>query len=141
MDAMKPLFLLAVLLAAPALADDAADLKALDTSWAEATLKSDAAALGRIFADDLRYVHGSGTVENKQQFLASLKGGGMKYHSIDMEELAVRVLGDTAVVTSTPHIRIFIDGKDQDFRARFLRVYLKRSGRWQLTYHQATRIP
>jgi uncharacterized protein (TIGR02246 family) len=129
------------LLFCAALADDEADLRALDRDWAQATIKGDAAALGRIFADDLRYVHGNGSIENKQQFLAALKRGGMKYHSIDFEEVGVRVLGDSAVVTSTPRIRIFIDGKEQDFKARFLRVYLKRNGRWQLTFHQATRIP
>ena len=141
MDAMTKMLLLALLLPFAALADDAADLKAMDQRWAASTVKNDAADVGRIFADDLRYVHGSGKVETKQEFLASMKSGSMKYHSIEMDELAVRVLGETAVVTSTPHIRIFIDGKDQDFRVRFLRVYVKRGGRWQLSFHQATRLP
>jgi len=138
---MKVIILISVLFARAAFADDVSDLKNMDQRWADATVKKDAAALGAILADDLRYVHGNGSIENKQQFLAALKTGDMVYHSIDFQDVAVRVLGETAVVTSTPRIRIKMGSQELAFQARFLRVYLKRKGVWQITFHQATRLP
>ena len=135
--------LLAFLFAGFAFAEDAAvvQVKKVDQQWADATLRRDAASLNRILADDLKYVHGNASVQNKQQFIASLNSGDMVYHSIDFQDVDVRVLGDTAVVMSMPRIKIFIDGKEQQFQVRFLRVYVKRKGAWQMLAHQATRLP
>ncbi len=124
-----------------ALADDAAEqVKKVDQQWANATLHRDAAALDRILADDLKYVHGNASVQNKQQFIDSLKSGDLIYHSIDFEEVDVRVLGDSAVLMSKSRLSIKMNGQEQKFEVRFLRVYVKRKGAWQMLAHQATRI-
>ena len=116
-------------------------VRQLNDEWVKALVRGDSATLDRIMADDLKYVHGSGAIQNKRQFLASLNSGDMVYHSIDFEDVDVRVFGDTAVVMSSPRINILIDGKEQKFQARFLRVYVKRKGMWQMVAHQATRLP
>ena len=134
--------LLILFIAGFALADEAAEqVKKVDRQWAEATLRRDAKSLERIMADDLKYVHGNASIQNKQQFLAALNAGEMVYHSIDFEDVDVRVFGDTAVVMSSPRISILIDAKEQKFQVRFLRVYVKRRGSWQMLVHQATRLP
>ncbi len=125
-----------------AFADDAVDqVRKTDQQWADATLHGDAAALNRIMADDLRYVHGNASVQNKKEFIDSLKTGDLVYHSIDMQEVDVRVFGDSAIVMSKPRMSIKMGGQEQKFEARFLRVYVKRKGTWQLLAHQATRLP
>ena len=134
--------LLILSLASFAFADEAAEqVKKVDRQWADATLRRDAKSLDRILAEDLKYVHGNASVQNKQQFLAALSSGDMVYHSINFEDVDVRVFGNTAVVMSSPRISVLIDGKDQKFQVRFLRVYVKRKGLWQMLAHQATRIP
>jgi uncharacterized protein (TIGR02246 family) len=133
---------LILLFAGLAFAQDAAEqIKKLERAWADATLHKDTASLNRIMADDLKYVHGNASIQNKQQFISSIKAGEMVYHSIDFEEDDVRMLGDTAVASSLSRIRILIDGREQDFKVRFLRVYAKRNGNWQMIAHQATRLP
>ena len=125
-----------------ALADDAVDqVKKMDQQWAEATLRRDSAALNRILADDLKYVHGNASIQNKKEFIDSLKSGDLAYHTIDFEEVDVRVVGDSAIAMSKLRLFITMGGQDQKFEVRFLRVYVKRKGAWQLLAHQATRVP
>jgi ketosteroid isomerase-like protein len=124
-----------------ALAEDAADqVRKMDRQWADATLHRDEAALNRILADDLKYVHGNASVQNKKEFIDSLKSGDLVYHTIEFQEVDVRVFGDTAIVMSKPRLSITMGGQDQKFEVRFLRVYVKRKGAWQLLAHQATRL-
>ena len=132
---------LLILCTASVFADDASEVKKADQQWADAILRRDAAALNRILADDLRYVHGNASVQNKKEFLDALKSGDLAYHTFDFQEVDVRVFGDTAVVMSKPRMSITMNGQEQKFEARFLRVYVKRQGTWQLLAHQATRLP
>src|ERR1051326_3986281 len=125
---MKTSLCLLLLCTAAAFADDAADVTKVDQQWADAVIHSDGATLGKIMADDLRYVHGNGSLQTKQQFLADVKSGGMVYHSLDAGDRKVRVIGSAAVVTESPRIKILMAGQEQDFTARFLRVYEKRNG-------------
>jgi ketosteroid isomerase-like protein len=135
--------LLLILFAASlAFADDAVDqVKKVDHQWAEATLHRDTAALNKILADDLKYVHGNASVQNKKEFIDSLKSGDLLYHTIDYQELDAKVFGDAAVLTSKLRLNITMNKQEQKFEVRFLRVYVKRNGAWQLLDHQATRLP
>ena len=122
-------------------ADLTQDIKKLDEQWASATVRKDFATLNRIMADDLKYGHGNGSVQTKQEFLAALRSDNMNYREFKFEEVEASVFGDTAIIRSSPRMSIKIDGKEQSFQARFLRVYAKRNGAWQMVAHQATRIP
>src|SRR5262245_25015749 len=132
---------LLILFVTAVLADDVSDVKKTDQQWADAILRRDAATLDRILADDLRYVHGNASVQNKKEFLDSIKAGDLAYHTFEFQDVDVRVFGDTAVVMSKPRMSITMNGQDQKFEARFLRVYVKRGGVWRLVAHQATRLP
>ena len=124
-----------------AVADDAGDVAKVDQQWCDAIVRRDSPALEKIMADDLHYVHGNASIQTKQQFLADVKGGAMIYHSLVASDRKARAMGDAVVVTESPHMKILIDGKEQEFTARFLRVYQKRAGNWVLVFHQATRVP
>jgi hypothetical protein len=54
----------------------------------------------------------------------------------------VRLYGDTAVVTGRyQNVVCTPQGEQPPKHARFIRVYVRRSGRWQNVAHQATGIP
>src|SRR5262245_12576600 len=94
-------------------ADDAVEqVKKTDHQWAEATLHRDTAALEKIIADDLKYVHGNASIQNKKEFIDSLKTGDLLYHTIDYQELDVRVFGDTAVLMSKLRLNITMNKQD-----------------------------
>lgn len=138
------LFILTCALLAPVslLADAKAEeaVRTADKEWAAATIKGDLAALEKILHKDLSYTHSDARNESKSQFIGVLKTGDQKYEMIDFDNIEVRVYGNTAVSTSQPKLRTVTKGKPNSVHLRFLHVWVKDQGRWQLVAHQSTRI-
>lgn len=105
-----------------------------------AMIKADLAALDTLLAEELTYTHSNGRVETKAQFLAALKSGDLRYEAIDREDLTVRSYGETAVFTGRATLRVKSKGQENRFLVRFIDVYVKRNGRWQMVAWQSTRL-
>jgi hypothetical protein len=125
-------------------ASDAADttkvLIALDAERADAQVHQDFAALERILADDLTYIHASGLVQNKADFIADLKSGKRSYKSIKNSDVNVRVVEGAAVISCRSEVELVHEGKVNDISMRVTEVYAKRNGTWQLIAYQSTRL-
>jgi hypothetical protein len=106
-----------------------------------ALTQGDLAKLGEILADDLTYTHSSGRVDSKEQFLDSLKTGAVKYESMTHSNVKVSLYGSTAVMRGESDMKLQSGGRPVAFRIRFLNVYVKKDGHWQMTAWQSTRLP
>jgi len=115
-------------------------IQALDREWAQACVQADIAKLEQILSDDLTYTHSSGQTQTKAEFIATVREGKTRYRSIDFQESSVRIYGDSAVSNSEVRVNLTIDGKDVSVHPRFLHVWVKHNGRWQLAAHQGTKI-
>lgn len=113
---------------------------ALDSERAEAQIQRDFAALDRLLADDLTYIHASGLVQNKADFIADLKSNKRLYTSIKNSDVTVRLLKGVAVITARSDIHLVHEGKENDLSLRVTEVYAKRKGSWQLIAYQSTRL-
>jgi ketosteroid isomerase-like protein len=111
----------------------------LEQDRVDAVVKGDLAALERIFADDLLYTHSNARQETKQQFLESVKSGNIKYEAMKHSDLKVQLFGDTAVMRGKSDIKGVANGQSFAFPIRFITVYVKMNGRWQMTVWQSTR--
>ena len=60
---------------------------------------------GRFLTDDYRFV-GPGAMMNKEQRLASMKSGQLKYESFNYEDVKVVLYGNTAVAKTTAKIKL-----------------------------------
>ncbi len=115
---------------------------AADKAWAAATVKADAAALGKLLADDLNYIHSTGAIDDKASFIGKLKSGEQKYLKIDHDGSDVRLYGSTAVLTATARVESITKGvKGPPTHLRFIHVWFYSKGAWQLVAHQSLRIP
>jgi ketosteroid isomerase-like protein len=112
-------------------------LKLLD-GWLDALKRSDMAALDRIIADDFTIVGTEGAIRSKEQDLAPIKSGDLKFESLATEDVKVFVYGDTAVVTGIGTYKVNFKGRAADVRERFFDVYQKRKGRWQVIASRST---
>ena len=117
------------------------DVRAVDAQRFAAMVARDRQALERLLADDLTYTHSTGQVESKAQFLESIASGTLVYRSIAPEEVAVRVYGETAVVTGRAVIRVDTRGQALVLPVRFTSVYVRKAGLWRLAAWQSTRLP
>jgi hypothetical protein len=103
---------------------------------------SDIAALERIMADDVTYIHASGKVDTKKSYLDAIRSGQLRYISWRPVDLHVRLLGNSAVINGEYAVKV------KDIRAQpnpfdinifILTVYERRNGQWQQIAWQSTR--
>jgi ketosteroid isomerase-like protein len=121
----------------------------LEERWAQAVVRGDRAFFERVLAEDFTHTSHSGVFKTRAQWLSEAKAGNRaepkvgttRYDAMGLDDLAVRVYGDTAVATgrTTPKGQ---NSKGQPITGqyRFLRVWVKRQGRWQAVAFQGTRI-
>ena len=102
---------------------------------------ADIEELDVILADDLTYTHTTGQNETKDEFLSSLKSQKIKYESIEPKEVELRIYDSTAVVTGISAMQVSAGEQHFSFSIRFIEVYQKRDGNWQLVAWQSTRLP
>lgn len=98
----------------------------------DAMLRGDAAALGRLLADDYIGTGAHGKVRSKAAVLAEYSSGALKYQSLSDEDVAVRLYGTAAVVTGRTNSKGKEAGKDVEGAHRFTRVWVHAAGGWLL---------
>ncbi len=112
----------------------------LEEQWQQALLTSDVAVLERLYGEDLTYVHSNGRADNKESYIASIRSGATKYQSIARDEIKVRVFANTAIVTCHWKVQTLSNGTVGNTDGRYIHVYVKVKGRWQMVAHQSTKI-
>jgi ketosteroid isomerase-like protein len=132
------------LLAAPlVLAQDGnveQQISALSDEMIQANLRGDTNFYQKYYADDAIIVHGNGKLFTKDQDIADLKSGSLKYESIDVREKTIHVYGDTAVVHLLLTFKGSLSGKSFDpINLRRTVVWVNQKGNWKVVTWQVTR--
>lgn len=117
-------------------------VKSADKAWSVATVKADHAALGKLLADDLQYIHSNGEIDTKASFSEKMKTGFRTYQRLDHEGMDVRLYGDMAILTATAQVVTAAKGQAAPVaHLRFIHVWQYKGGRWQMVAHQSLRLP
>jgi ketosteroid isomerase-like protein len=130
----------AVLLAA-AVAALPADLAKAAHDYDQAQVRSDRAELERLLADDYVLQNSAGRVQDKAGFIADQVAPGYRLEPFRVEEPVEKVMGDVALLGGVATLNGTDGGKAYSVRLRFVDVWRKRDGRWQVVFSQATRAP
>ena len=115
-------------------------LTQMERDWAQAMAKRDQATLDRILAADYSSTNADGEVSTKAQGDADIKAGVLKYDSFVVDDMNVRLFGDTAVVTGRSTLKGSYKGKDISGQNRFTDVFVRRDGRWQVVTTHFSRV-
>src|SRR5436190_21529377 len=107
-------------------------IKKLDNERIQAQIHADATALDRIYAADFIGVGPSGRVRTKPQVISDFTSGDLKVQSITIDDVKVRVYGNTAVETGRSTMIGEDKGQTVPRDTRFIRVWVKEQGRWRL---------
>jgi ketosteroid isomerase-like protein len=99
---------------------------------------NDAEAMETIFSDDYDLVVPTGDVLSKQQIIEMYRTGNMKQEMLEMENLQIRLFGDTAIARGLYRSEAKYNG--QEIKITFMRtdVLAKPAGRWQIVTSQTT---
>jgi len=108
--------------------------------WANYVGQGKADDLAKILDDSYQHTHGTGLVENREEFLGALRSGARKYEPIQLEEVKTRLFSDCAVVTGKFALKVFIKGKMMEGVNRFSFVVAQTPQGPKIVLFQATAI-
>ena len=106
-----------------------------------ALVRNDLAKLSQIYANDYMLVRPDGSVLNKEAVLHDLKLGGLTFKSIELVGQAVRIYGETAIVTGESRTLACRNGEELSSCFRLIAVYTRHAGKLKLIHFQSTPLP
>jgi hypothetical protein len=83
------------------------------------------------FDEKAVFVH-MGATMTKSQELDVIKSGRIRYKRADIQEISVRVIGDTAIVLSTIELFALVGGNEANNPFFVTETYVKQNGAWKL---------
>ena len=116
-------------------------IERLEDAWRNAVLHSNFTAMDGLLADDYMAITPSGILQSKEQALAALRSGAMRFSSLDLSDRKIRLYGTTALVTSRAEVRGTGSEGDMSGSYRYTRVYVRDArGVWRIVSFEASRI-
>ena len=140
MIAILALSLACGLPASPAPGTPEAEVAAFQRELVIALRQGDRADLERLLADGFTFVHSTGGLDTRKEYIDNTVSAAQAGRSSDLERLEEHVQiydGHTAVFTG----RSVLHGRGDDIPLRSTHVYVKRGGKWQWAGGQSTRLP
>ena len=107
-----------------------------------AAIAQDVSALEQMVAEEIRYCHTTGAVDTKNSYLEMVRTGRINWLEVNSSSMEARLYGDVAIIAGEVHQKITVGGRGEpiNMHIRTIDVYVKRSGRWQLTEFQASNV-
>ena len=114
-------------------------LRDTEHRWTEAFKNRDREVLNSVLDDQFMFTDDQGGVFNKSQYIDAVTQA-IRVESYRLEDTAIRVFGDTGVVTGRWAGRVTVEGKDASGAFRYTDTFVRRLGRWRAVASQDTRI-
>jgi hypothetical protein len=112
----------------------------LEDAWVYAIVHKNFNVLNHIIADDFVGTSPNGFRYTKQEAISDLQSGSYVVRSMVLDNVKVRVFGDTAVVTLYQNEHSKFGDEDSSGRYAFTDVWVKRDGAWQAVASQGTPV-
>jgi uncharacterized protein (TIGR02246 family) len=120
--------------------EDRKAVSALDKRYQDAVKRNDADIMATILADDFVLVTGSGKTYTKADMLEDARRGDIYEHN-EEETQAVRIWGDTAIVTAKLWEKYTSKGKEYDHKFWFSDTYVRTPTGWKYVFGQSSIPP
>jgi Domain of unknown function (DUF4440) len=96
-------------------------------------------SLAALFDDEAVFVHMGGTM-SKNQELEVIRGGGIQYKNVDIQEVSVRFIGTTAILLNRIRLVAVVGGNEVINPFVVTEVYVQQGGTWKLGSLSFTRL-
>lgn len=116
----------------------AAELREIENQLAAAWVAGDRSVHERVLAEDWTVIDAQGRIRSKHQVLEEMFRPGERDISGRIDEVKVRPYGDWAIVTGKTHVEGRYEGNDIKVTLRFMDVFRRTEGKWQVVASQAT---
>jgi ketosteroid isomerase-like protein len=122
------------------IADDTNAVAQAEHQLAHAHLQLDLAAIEQLLHADYLAIQSGGRIETKAEIIASIGTGTRHWDTAEVDQLDIRLYGDTAVVVGRWRASGQHGAERFDYAARFLSIWVKLDGRWQNTGYASREI-
>ena len=95
--------------------------------------------LADLFHEDAVFVHMGGTM-SKSRELDVIKGGGIQYKDVEIQEVSVRFIGETAILLNKIRLVAVVGGNEVTNPFVVTEVYVRQGGAWKLGSLSFTRL-
>ncbi len=118
------------------------EILAAEQARREALVADDHVRVSQLFADELVYVHTTGLIHDKAQYLAYARDT-VAYLAIERGELNVRVHGDVAIMTGIQTNTLKKRSEESSVRAEgfVTQVWTYGPSGWQIASFHGSRLP
>jgi ketosteroid isomerase-like protein len=120
--------------------NDESNLLEADARRRAAMVAGDAAGLEELLADELVWTHSSGKTDGKASLIAGIASGTVVYRALETRDVAVLGTGDVLVCHGVLSGQAARDGREKSLNSRFLAVWRRRAGSFELLAWQSTSI-
>jgi hypothetical protein len=117
------------------------DLAAAATAYDVAQFKSNRAELERLLADDYVLAGTDGRNHTKAEYLVDAATPGGTDKSVVISHQVMRTWPNGAALAGVVDASELVDGKRTSLKARFIDVWAKRKGRWEVIFTQIDKVP
>jgi hypothetical protein len=110
----------------------------LDAARLEAMRAGDGAALGRIFSEEILFVHSDGRAEGKGNYITAMTAGDTAYADLKSSDLTVRQIApEVIVLTGAQEMKKKLGPTWSEIRLRFMSVWRVEAGAWRMVAWQS----
>jgi ketosteroid isomerase-like protein len=118
------------------------ELRTAERALYDAMIRKDLVALAELLSSDLAYVHSTGVVESKDEYLAAVKRSLYAYQRIESRNPAIKRYGAAATTRGIVDMWVATDGGAvEQLALQFVLIWETEAGRWRMVHRQTTRIP
>jgi ketosteroid isomerase-like protein len=114
------------------------DVLRREQELAQAMVKNDAEAIGRLLTDDWIIVDPDGGIIERARFLAVIQSGALTHEMMESDDMRVRIYGNTAIVTALTTTNGRFNGHAFTTQERATDVFVQENGRWQCALSHLT---
>lgn len=112
----------------------------LEKRWDAAFLKNDVDFVKNVLADEFMAIYDDGSKGDRARELQLVADFNQRIDSSTLEDFAIKVYADTAVVGFTRTLIGPSKGQRLEYVLRYLDVFVMRDGRWQCVVSQSTKV-
>jgi len=113
-------------------------VRAVERARGQALLRADTTALSRMVADEFVEISRLGQLRTKADNLRDIASGDLRLTSVKYDSLTVRLYGDVAVLRGIADNTGTFRGFPFSGTIPYLRIFVRRDGRWQAVAMQQT---
>jgi ketosteroid isomerase-like protein len=110
---------------------DVEEVAALERELIQAFVTGDTVVLDIVLADGFIFTDPQGPPIGKSQWILGLETGRFRFETVEIENLEVKIFGDTALANGRINIRAAVNGS-YNGSFHYTDVYVKQDGHWKV---------